>query len=250
MKRIGIVLVFIGSLLPGLRAQVGIGTTSPEPSSILDVASTDKGLLVPRVSLGDVSDTMLDGTNTAATGLLIWNTNAAVTGGDGIGYYSFNGTSWEKLSTTANNSAVVLKVTSSTASSSLAQGTNMILFLNSVSNNVGGGSYDTTTGTYTVPTDGIYEIKTSFMVTLPAPNYEMLLSNRIFLNGVYHVTTLEQRNASINTSYGITYSTTYTEAFSAGDLVQMRATNFSTVTVYGGTSTGGRSTWLTIKKID
>ncbi|MBT8262591.1 MAG: hypothetical protein KJO05_07195 [Bacteroidia bacterium] len=250
MKKIGILLIFIGSLLPGLKAQVGIGTTSPEPSSILDVASTDKGLLVPRVSLGDVSDTMLDGTNTAATGLLIWNINAAVTGGDGIGYYSFNGTSWEKISTGTGNDAVVLKVTSSTVSSSLAQGTNMILFLNSISNNIGGGSYDTTTGTYTVPTDGIYEIRTSFNVSLPAPNYEMLLSNRLFLNGVYHTTTLEQRGSLVNTSYGITYSTTFTEEFSAGDLVQMRSTNFSTVTIYGGANTGGRSTWLTIKKID
>jgi len=78
-------------------SQVGINTTSPDASSMLDVTATDKGILVPRISLNDVATTMLDGTNTAATGLLIYNTNAAVTGGSGVGFYYFNGTTWEKL---------------------------------------------------------------------------------------------------------------------------------------------------------
>jgi len=78
-------------------SQVGIGTTSPDNSSVLDVVSTDKGLLIPRVNLVSVTTTMLDGANTAATGLLIYNTNATVTGGNGTGYYYFNGAMWEKL---------------------------------------------------------------------------------------------------------------------------------------------------------
>lgn len=59
-------------------------------------------MLIPQVSLGDVTDTMLDGVNTAATGLLIYNTNAAITGGSGVGYYYFNGTQWERLTTSAS----------------------------------------------------------------------------------------------------------------------------------------------------
>ncbi len=82
-------------------SQVGIGTITPDASSVLDISSSDKGILIPQVSLSDVSDTSLDGTNTAATGLLIYNTNAAVTGGSGVGYYYFDGTSWEKLLTSA-----------------------------------------------------------------------------------------------------------------------------------------------------
>ena len=83
-------------------SQVGINTTTPDASAMLDVNSSDKGLLIPRVSLANVTDTMLDGTNTAATGLLIYNTNASVIGGNGVGYYSFNGTTWEKLITTSS----------------------------------------------------------------------------------------------------------------------------------------------------
>jgi hypothetical protein len=82
-------------------AQVGIGTVVPDASSVLDISASDKGILIPQISLGDVTDTMLDGANTAATGLLIYNTNAAVTGGTGVGYYYFNGSSWERLLTTA-----------------------------------------------------------------------------------------------------------------------------------------------------
>ncbi len=80
-----------------VNAQVGIGTVLPDPSSIIDISSSDKGLLIPRVGLNDITDTQLDGVNTAATGLMIYNTNAAVIGGSGEGYYYFNGTIWQRL---------------------------------------------------------------------------------------------------------------------------------------------------------
>ncbi|RXR24073.1 tail fiber domain-containing protein [Flavobacterium stagni] len=92
MKRI---VYFLFILIPTFCfSQVGVNTTNPDPSSMLDITSTDKGVLVPRVSLTSVATTSLDGTNTAATGLLIWNTNAATTGGNGVGFYFFNGTQW------------------------------------------------------------------------------------------------------------------------------------------------------------
>lgn len=51
------------------NAQVGIGNTDPDPSSILDVTSPDKGILVPRMT----SD-IRDGISSPAQGLLIYNT--------------------------------------------------------------------------------------------------------------------------------------------------------------------------------
>ncbi|MEZ4858705.1 MAG: hypothetical protein R2781_07830 [Flavobacteriaceae bacterium] len=97
------VILFMAMVMCGctLHAQVGIGTTTPDPSSLLEISSTDKGILIPKVSLGDVTDTMLDGVNTAATGLLIYNTNPGTIGGNGVGYYYFNGTTWEWLLTSA-----------------------------------------------------------------------------------------------------------------------------------------------------
>ncbi len=251
MKNIKIISLLTAIFLTQLSfGQVGIGTETPDTSSVLDVSSTNQGVLLPRVSLSNVTDTSLDGVNTAATGLLIWNSNASVTGGDGVGYYSFNGTSWEKITTTSYDDGVILKAVSTTSSTSLAQGSDLIHSLNSVAINMGGGSYDTATGTYTIPVDGVYEIKTSFNVTLNPAAYEMVMSNRLFLNGVYYATTIEQRTAAINNSYGVTYNTTFVEQFSAGDLVETRATNFSTATLYGGSNTAGRNTFLIIKKID
>ena len=77
-------------------SQVGIGTTSPDGSSILDINSNNSGLLIPRVSLSDVSN----GTtpiNSPAVSLLVYNTNVSTTGGNGVGYYYWNGTLWVKL---------------------------------------------------------------------------------------------------------------------------------------------------------
>jgi len=49
-------------------AQVGIGTTTPDTSSILDVESTDKGVLVPRLTTAQIN-----AVTTPATGLLVYN---------------------------------------------------------------------------------------------------------------------------------------------------------------------------------
>lgn len=66
---------------------VGINPTgaTPDASSILDVSAANKGLLIPRVALNSI----LDDTTIVnpATSLMVWNTNASIYGGNGIGYY-------------------------------------------------------------------------------------------------------------------------------------------------------------------
>jgi len=79
-----------------IMAQVGIGTTNPDASSILDITASDKGILVPRINLTDVNNTTTP-VATPATGLLVWNTNAGTAGGNGIGFYFFNGTQWTPI---------------------------------------------------------------------------------------------------------------------------------------------------------
>lgn len=95
--------IFFSFIISGF-SQVGIGTTSPDPSSILEIYSDDKGILIPNVSLSSILTTQLDGVNTAVEGLLIYNTNPSTTGGDGVGYYYFNASNrWEKLMTPSSN---------------------------------------------------------------------------------------------------------------------------------------------------
>jgi len=49
MKKIIFTAVIIAASFTTF-AQVGIGTTNPEPSAVLDVSSTDKALLITRVA--------------------------------------------------------------------------------------------------------------------------------------------------------------------------------------------------------
>lgn len=50
-------------------AQVGIGTTSPDASSVLHIESTDKGLLIPKLST-----TQINAITNPANGLIVFNT--------------------------------------------------------------------------------------------------------------------------------------------------------------------------------
>lgn len=79
-----------------IEAQIGIGTTNPEPSASLDITATNSGLLIPRLDLWDV----YDGTTPIASpaiSLLVYNTNPFVVGGEGAGYYYWNGSQYVKL---------------------------------------------------------------------------------------------------------------------------------------------------------
>jgi len=94
MKKILLTLL----LLPlAIYAQVGIGTTNPNSSSMLEVDATDKGVLVPRVAIANL--------NTAAPvtapieSLLVYNTTIAT----GVGFYYWDGAKWTPLSGAAAN---------------------------------------------------------------------------------------------------------------------------------------------------
>lgn len=86
-------------LLISLRAacQTGIGTTTPNASAKLEVYSTNKGFLPPRIALTGASDASTIASPVA--GLLIYNTATAGTAPANVipGYYYWNGTSWVQL---------------------------------------------------------------------------------------------------------------------------------------------------------
>lgn len=101
-------IIFILSFLFGVNyadAQTGIGTTTPNASAKLEVASTTQGFLPPRVSLTGTNDNTTiknsAGTSiTPATGLLVYNTATTTTDPFKVvpGYYYYNGASWISIS--------------------------------------------------------------------------------------------------------------------------------------------------------
>lgn len=83
--------------------QVGIGTTTPDPSAMLDVVSTNKGMLVPRVALFN-PDSSLPVAG-AAVGLLVYNTATAGIAPNNVipGFYYWTGTRWFPVVNRAQN---------------------------------------------------------------------------------------------------------------------------------------------------
>ncbi|MDB9755903.1 DUF1566 domain-containing protein, partial [Winogradskyella sp.] len=76
-------------------AQVGIGTTIPDASAALDIASTTKGLLIPRMTAEK-----RDAISSPATGLMIYQTDGTV------GFYYYNGSSWSEVAATSKTYSV------------------------------------------------------------------------------------------------------------------------------------------------
>lgn len=111
MKRtlLAVLLALCGGIL---QAQVGVNNSNPDASSELDVTSTTRGFLAPRMTGAQMAAIA-----SPATGLAVYNTDSA-------SYCIYNGSAW-------------LKVLLSTASNWTASGTNIY---NGNSGNVGVGT--------------------------------------------------------------------------------------------------------------
>jgi len=94
-----LVILFILSYQTIFCQNIGINSSgaAPNASAMLDIdagPSNNKGLLIPRVSLTSTSDVTT--IPAPATSLMVYNTNAGMTGG-GLGYWYWNGAAWAQL---------------------------------------------------------------------------------------------------------------------------------------------------------
>ena len=82
------VLIFLISTSFSAFSQVGIGTTSPDPSSVLDIQATanDKGILIPRLT-----QAQRNAISSPANGLMIFQTDG------NVGFYFYNSSSWDSF---------------------------------------------------------------------------------------------------------------------------------------------------------
>jgi hypothetical protein len=95
--------LWLGSGL--LTAQVGIGTTTPAPSSAIDVTSTTKGFLPPRMT-----EAQRDVIDTPAVGLIIYCTDSGANGEPQF----YNGVAWVNMVGGTATPAPIPSVTSPT----------------------------------------------------------------------------------------------------------------------------------------
>jgi hypothetical protein len=105
MKKIRLFLLLVTTIIFGAKAQVKIGNnpTTINAGSVLELESTNKGLLLTRVSL--TSTTIWGLAGVAANGMMVYNTNASITQGNsayptikgGKGMYYWDGTGWVSM---------------------------------------------------------------------------------------------------------------------------------------------------------
>lgn len=99
-----IALLFNSTFIPTSAQNVAINATGndPDASAMLDIQSSNSGLLIPRVSLSSLTDA--SAISNPASSLLIFNSNAALAGGKGFYYNSGTAGSpvWTKLMSTAS----------------------------------------------------------------------------------------------------------------------------------------------------
>lgn len=92
-------LLFLAMISKTKAQRVGIGTTTPHTSSILDVTATDKGILLPRVNLTGLTDNTTIAS--PAISLMVYNyANAGTAPNAILGHrvYVWRGTFWDAFS--------------------------------------------------------------------------------------------------------------------------------------------------------
>ncbi len=112
-------------------AQVGIGTTSPNADAELDITSTTRGLLLPRVALTNTTSPAPLSTDVA--GMTVYNT--ATTGDVTPGFYYNDGTLWVRLGAAASADWSLTGNTGTTVGTNFIGTTDNVAFAVKTNNN-------------------------------------------------------------------------------------------------------------------
>ncbi|MGE8432587.1 hypothetical protein [Chryseobacterium joostei] len=121
MKKCTLLLLFL-LFENNFQAQVGINTTTPNSSSVLDIVGSNKGLLIPRIALTGSSDTVT--VPLPANSLMIYNTAAVNDVQPGYYYWSITAGRWTKV--LDDLKPIVMTGWSLTGNSGMVNGVNFI----------------------------------------------------------------------------------------------------------------------------
>lgn len=91
-----LIFSFYAITLAYAQIGIGIGTSNSDPSAILHIQSSDKGVLFPKINLQSKTD--ITTISNPAVGLLVYNTGQG--GLDTPGYVYWTGSEWQKMTLT------------------------------------------------------------------------------------------------------------------------------------------------------
>lgn len=227
MKRLYCSLILAVVVSGSAFAQTGVGTTTPHASAQLEVASPNKGVLLPRVSAEDLPAG-------PAESLLLYQKDAEK------GFYYYTGTKWVRLAT-ADDIPVVPTPGSNAGYAGNSTGANIVVVLGGTAvpfpsdQNLGSGiTVNGSNTVFTVATAGRYRITYRAATTIG-----LLMSSRVMINGT-------QANQSVNSPL------VSTSQFIGDFITNLSAGSTISVEFYGllGVATLAGSSSLVIQKVD
>lgn len=169
------ILTVILTLLSGTFSygQVGIGTNTPDASSILDLSSANKGILIPRVALN--SNTDVTTIPLPAPGLLIYNTGVAALTTKGFMYW--NGNEWRTLNNSSTVNPTISGITCSSASLNPSTYSQGIPYSGTMSIPYSGGNGGTYNAGTPIPSTGVTGLNATLQAgTLAIGNGSLIYS--------------------------------------------------------------------------
>jgi hypothetical protein len=164
-----VLLVLFQLFFFNVFSQVGIGTLTPDSSSILDISSTTKGLLLPRMTTLQQTD-LVD----PAVGLMVYNTSTnqiETNKGDGMGGALWTGASTNGTTATLGTNTTQLATTEFVLSNSnkynSINATSELLTTSTVDATMSGMTISPPAGTYFVNFNSQFKYSQSAVIIAP-----------------------------------------------------------------------------------
>ena len=209
MKKIILIVVLVGGFIATAQVKIGDNVATINASSILEVESTTKGVLFPRVAL--TSTTAFAPLAAHVAGMTVYNT--ATTGDVTPGMYTNDGSQWVKLSGGGAGGGTNLYNANGTLTGArtVTQDNNDLTFTTGTGKTIINGTFKTTGGIYTK-----YRVATTLAASVPlADDYiiDMQISGAQTLTGILPDPTtvpagrvIVLRNSSLRGGTGGTYT--------------------------------------------
>jgi hypothetical protein len=221
-------------------AQVGIGTATPATSAQLDVTSTTKGFLPPRMTYAQVQ-----AISTPANGLLVWCTDCG-TSGQMLSYATNSWVAFTSTSVSIPVSITTNTVTSTTNTTAALSGT--VTPTTNVSPTSGTGFvYSTSSTSSLIYLGGTSSSTTSSSYSSSTGNFSASLTG-LTRNTTYYARAYVYLTSSMSYSYGNTISFTTADASTSTPTVSTTAASTdpscsnSTANLAGSVTSDGNAT--------
>lgn len=159
-----LLILFASIKLTAQSVGINNSASQPDPSAILDVSATDKGMLIPRMTTAErIAIT------TPALGLFVFDTDAN-------GFWFYDGLAWKSISA-QTAAAINFRYYASTNQAINANTNTKVNFSNQSFLNNGGFA----NSTFTAPVSGIYNLSTSLSIY---GNNAASLGVSVLVNGI------------------------------------------------------------------